>query len=150
MAAAALVSIDEYLHTGYERDLEYVDGELKERPVVFSVHGLLQALLVTWFTTHSKEWNIKAAVEVRTRVSPTRVRLPDVVVGPRRRWPETLVDPPLLVIEILSPSDTFGHIEEVVADYQKMGIRASGSSIPPGVPDGSATANPGLKRAGWR
>ncbi len=122
MATAALVSIDEYLHSGYERDVEYVDGELKERPVVFSVHGLLQGLLMQWLLNHAKEWDIKAAVEVRTRVSESRVRLPDVVVGPRRRWPETLVEPPLLVIEILSPSDTFGHIEEVIADYQKMGI----------------------------
>lgn len=122
MATATLISMDEYLHTGYERDVEYVDGELRERPVVFSVHGLLQTLLGAWFTAHAKEWNIKAAVEVRTQVSATRVRLPDVVVGPRRRWPETLVEPPLLVIEILSPSDTFGHLDEVIADYRAMGI----------------------------
>ncbi len=122
MATAMLVLIDEYLHTGYERDVEYVDGELKERPVVFSVHGLLQGLLAQWFLNRAEEWDIKAAVEVRTRVSANRVRLPDVVVGARRRWPETLIEPPLLVIEILSPSDTFGHIEEVIADYQAMGI----------------------------
>ena len=122
MATATLISIDEYLHTGYERDVEYVDGELKERPVVFSIHGILQGLLTHWFFDHAEEWNITAAVEVRTRVSPSRVRLPDVVIGPRKRWPETLVEPPLLVIEILSPSDTFGHIEAVVADYRKMGI----------------------------
>ncbi len=122
MATATLISIEEYDHMSFERDVEYVDGELRERAVVVSVHGLLQAQLATWFMNRSKEWGIKAAVEVRTRVSPTRVRLPDVVVGPRRRWPETLTEPPLIAIEIISPSDTFGHLEEVVADYQAMGI----------------------------
>ncbi len=122
MATATLIPINAYLTTGYERDVEFVDGELKERPVVLSVHGLLQGLLMQWFLNHAENWGIKAAVEVRTRVSPTRVRLPDVVVGPRRHWPQVLVEPPLLVIEILSPSDTFGHIEEVIADYRKMGV----------------------------
>ena len=122
MATAALISLEEYLHTGFERDMEYVDGELRERPVVFSIHGLMQVQIAAWFMNHGMEWNLKVAVEVRTRVAPTRVRLPDVVVGPRRRWPQTLVEPPLLVVEIISPSDTFGHMDELVADYRAMGI----------------------------
>ena len=122
MATATLVSMQEYEQMPFERDVEYIDGELKERGMVMSVHGLMQGRLTHWFIDHEKEWGIKAAVEVRTRVASTRVRLPDVVVGPRKRWPQTLVDPPLIVIEILSPSDSFSDIEEVVADYQQMGI----------------------------
>ena len=122
MATATLISLDQYLHTGFERDVEYVDGVLQERPMVLSVHGLVQAQIAAWFMNHAKEWDLKAAVEVRTRVAPTRVRLPDMVVGPRRRWPETLVEPPLLVVEIVSPSDTFGHIDELVVDYRAMRI----------------------------
>ncbi len=122
MATATLVSIDEYLRTMYDPDMEFVDGVLKERAVVMSVHGLIQSLLATWFTNHGKEWGIKAAVEVRTRVSQKHVRLPDVVVGLRRKWPETLVEPPLIVIEVISPSDAYGEIEEKIAEYQAMGI----------------------------
>ncbi len=60
-------------------------------------------------------------MEVRTRVAGTRVRLPDVVVGPKKPWPQTLVEPPLLVIEIVSPDDRFSDLK-VVEDYQRMGI----------------------------
>ncbi len=122
MATATLLSIDEYLRTMYDPDVEFVDGVLKERAVVMSVHGLVQGLLAQWFLNHGKEWGIKAAVEVRTRVSPNHVRLPDVVVGLRRKWPETLVEPPLIVVEVISPSDAYGEIEEKIAEYQAMGI----------------------------
>ncbi len=123
MATTALVSMAEYERMSFERDVEYVDGELRERPMVMSVHGLIQAWLAAWFINHGKDWKIKAAVEVRTRVAGTRVRLPDVVVGPKGRWPQTLVDPPLLVIEIVSPDDRFSDLKEVVEDYQRMGIQ---------------------------
>ncbi len=122
MATATLVQMDEYERMGFERDVEYVDGELKERAMVMSVHGLIQGWLMQWFLNRAKEWQIKAAVEVRTRVAATRVRLPDVVVGPKKRWPQTLVEPPLIAIEIVSPSDSFTDLEEVVEDYQRMGI----------------------------
>ena len=122
MATAVLISMDEYERMRFERDVEYVDGALRERPMVMSVHGLIQTWLGAWFSSHKKEWGIKAGVEVRTQVLATRVRLPDVVVGPCKRWPQTLVEPPLIAIEVLSPSDSFSELEEVVDDYQRMGV----------------------------
>ncbi len=122
MAAATLLSIDEYLRTGYDPDVEFVDGVLKKRAAAFSTHGLLQALLGVRVMHGGEAWGIKAAFGVRTRVAPNRVRLPDVVVGPRRKWSETLIEPPLIVIEVVSPSDSFGDLEDTIADYQAMGI----------------------------
>ena len=122
METATLVSMEAYERMSLERDVEYVDGQLKERAMVMSVHGLIQGWFMQWFLNHAKEWEIKAAVEVRTQVMATRVRLPDVVVGPRKRWPQTLVEPPLIAIEIVSPSDSFSDLEEVVEDYQRMGV----------------------------
>ena len=122
MTTASLLDLDEYLKTGYEPDLEYVDGELQERSVVFSVHGLLQSKIASWFERHEEEWGLRAGVEVRTRVSPTRVRLPDVVIDYARYWPPVLLTPPLIAIEIVSPSDSYGHIQDVVKDYCAMGI----------------------------
>ena len=124
MATAALVSIsiEEYLHnTSYKPDVEYIDGDLRERPMVMSAHGKLQSLISIWFGQH-EEWGLDVAVEVRTRVAPTRVRLPDVVVDYAGRWPETLVDPPLIVIEILSPNDTYTATQRLAQDYLAMGI----------------------------
>lgn len=122
MAIATLVSIDEYLHTMYDPDVEFVDGVLKKRAAAFSTHGLLQALLGVRVMHGGEAWGIKAAFGVRTRVAPNRVRLPDVVVGPRLKWPETLVEPPLIAIEVISPSDAYGEIEEKIAEYQAMEI----------------------------
>ncbi len=59
---------------------------------------------------------------MRTRVAPNQVRLPDVVVGAAKAWPETLVDPPLIVMEILSPSESFTELSKKLRDYGRMGI----------------------------
>ncbi len=116
------VSIEKYLETNYRPDLEYIDGELRERPVVVYAHGRLQILIGVWFEKHEQEWHLEAAAEVRTRVSPTRVRLPDVVVCHTGPQPGTLVDPPLIVIEILSPGDSYAETQKLAVDYQKMEI----------------------------
>ncbi len=123
MAAHTItVSIDEYLHDySYNPDVEYIDGELRERAGGSSIHGRSQALLSMWFGQHVG-WKVEAAVGVRTRVSPARVRLPDVVVDTAGRWPETLVTPPLLVIEILSPGDSYTETQRLAQDYRTMGI----------------------------
>jgi Uma2 family endonuclease len=56
------------------------------------------------------------------RVSATRVRIPDLVVLRPGRQPEILTDPPLLVIEILSPNDTYSELQERCQDYLSMGV----------------------------
>lgn len=122
MATPTVVSIDDYLGSSFHLDVEYIDGELKERPVVFSMHGLPQSLTCIWFGKHEDDWRVRVAVEVRTRVSTSRVRLPDVVVDNARKWPETLVEPPLIVIEILSPNDSYAETQRLAKDYLAMGV----------------------------
>lgn len=122
MAASTLVSLEQYLATTYSPDMEYIGGELKEASVVMTAHGALLSLLSQWFANHGREWGIRVAVEARTQVSPDNVRLPDVVVGPRGRWPQVLLKPPLIVIEILSPSDSAQELVEKIGDYLRMGI----------------------------
>ena len=122
-AMTPTMTIEEYLNGPVpEPDVEFVDGELKEKPVVMSIHGRLQSIICGWFERHIDDWGVLSAVEVRTRVAPNRVRLPDVVVGAAKAWPETLVDPPLIVMEILSPSESFTELSEKLRDYGRMGI----------------------------
>lgn len=81
MATTTLISVDDYLaNTSFRPDVEYIDGELKERTKVVSAHRLCQSLISGWFFSHEEDWGVRAGVEVRTRVTATRVRLPDVVV----------------------------------------------------------------------
>ncbi len=123
MAVSTLVSLEEYLRTSYDPDVEYIDGELREKDAVVQwIHGNLQFLLSVWFGRHRKEWKITGGVESRIQVNPERVRLPDVVVDHAGPHPAVLTAPPLIVIEILSPSDTFTETIEKVQDYLTMGV----------------------------
>jgi Uma2 family endonuclease len=58
----------------------------------------------------------------RVQVSPERIRIPDLVVLRPGTQQEVLTEPPLLVIEILSPDDTYSDLEERCRDYQSMGV----------------------------
>lgn len=121
--ATTASSIEEYLNGPIpDPDVEYVDGELKERSLVQSVHGLLQVEIGIWFRQQFDEWGMIAAAEVRVQVTPSRVRLPDVVVDKAGPWPPVLTAPPLIAIEILSPSDSFTDLTEKLRDYEAMGI----------------------------
>jgi Uma2 family endonuclease len=118
----ATVSIGEYLRTSYRPDVEYIDGHLKEKPVVGFPHGRVQGFLFMWFEMHHDEWAIKAAVDTRTRVTADRVRLPDVVVvSAQEQATGALSDPPLVAIEVLSPTDTYADLKNRAADLQAMG-----------------------------
>jgi Uma2 family endonuclease len=116
------ISIKEYLQTHYRPDLEFLDGELKAKPLGQYDHSCLQALLASWFTTHRQAWGVVPLTEQRTRVSETRVRLPDLTLVPRGPASQVTVAPPLLAIEILSPDDTYSELERRAWDYAAMGI----------------------------
>jgi Uma2 family endonuclease len=112
----------EYSKTTYRPDQEYIDGELLERNVGKWEHARLQALLAAWFGSLEKSWSVKVATEQRLQVSPTRVRIPDVMLVSRGPQPEVTVDPPVLVVEILSPDDTYTETQSRSADYLRMGV----------------------------
>jgi Uma2 family endonuclease len=120
MATSTLLSLLEYMKTNYRPDREYVDGELLERNVGKWEHARLQALLAAWFQSQEKTWSVKVATEQRVQVSPCRVRIPDVMLVPRGPQPEVIVQPPVLVVEILSPDDT--ETQSRSADYLRMGV----------------------------
>ena len=48
----------------------------------------------------------------RTQVSATRIRIPDVVVLTDLFPRDVLIEPPLLVIEVLSPDDSYSEVQE--------------------------------------
>lgn len=60
---------------------------------------------------------------MRVQVNPRRFRVPDICIecGPAKP-PQILAEPPLLCVEILSPSDTIEDIQERVDDYLAMGV----------------------------
>jgi Uma2 family endonuclease len=121
-AATQIVPLSDYLATSYRPDREYIDGEVRERNVGKWEHARLQWLLAAWFDRHESDWNVIGSTEQRMQVAPTRVRIPDLVVLRPQMPPEALVEPPILVVEILSPDDSYSDLQERCEDYRAMGV----------------------------
>lgn len=122
MATATHIPLSEYLNTSYRPDREYVDGELRERNLGKYEHARVQALLAIWFGIREAAWGVQVLTEQRLQVAPGRVRVPDLAVVMAGPQPDILTDPPLLVIEILSPDDTYSDTQERAQDYRAMGV----------------------------
>ncbi len=121
-ALPKLISIDEYLASSYEPDLEFVDGVLEEKNMGDWDHSFLQAMISHWFLQHRDEWKINVLTEYRTRTSTTRVRLPDICVVRQGEPVERVrVTAPLLCVEILSPEDRPGRVMRRMDDFVAMG-----------------------------
>ena len=124
MSTAVLISREEYLHTVYEPDAEYVDGVIEERCGCEYQHASWQGALLTWFHASGKGWNVRALPSLRIQISATRFRVPDVTVMDRSQPIEQILTmPPLAVFEILSPEDKITRMLTKLGDYDKMGVR---------------------------
>jgi Uma2 family endonuclease len=117
------VSIEEYLHSDYEPDMDYVDGRLEERNLGEFDHADLQGELVTLFRNRAGEWSIRAVPEARLQVAPKRFRVPDVCVMPAS-WQRTpiIYQAPMLCLEVLSPEDRLTRMRQRCEDYLRMGV----------------------------
>jgi Uma2 family endonuclease len=123
MKATTLVSVEEYLHTSYRPDCDYVDGEVLERNVGEHDHSDLQSELVYYFRARRKQWKLHAVVEQRVQVKPTRFRIPDVCIvkGPGPH-PAIFRQAPFICIEVLSKDDSLIGTQKRIDDYLKFGV----------------------------
>jgi Uma2 family endonuclease len=123
VASKTLVPLEEYLHTSYRPDCDYVDGELVERNVGERDHSICQGLIYAWLLTRREQLGIYPLIELRTQVRKSRFRVPDVCVflgGPPTE--QIPVQPPFLAIEILSPEDRLTEMLIRVDDYLSFGV----------------------------
>ncbi|MFL6426792.1 MAG: Uma2 family endonuclease [Acidobacteriaceae bacterium] len=123
MATATHLPLEQYLATSYHPDCDYINGEIEERNLGEREHAALQAAITAWLFPRATAWNAQVLAEQRVRVSPERVRIPDVCLislGPP--YERVLVTPPLAVIEILSPEDRVARYNERLEDYRRMGV----------------------------
>lgn len=119
-----LTSLAEYLATSYHPDREYVDGEVQERNLGEFDHAAVQAFITAWFFQHRNDWDLRVLPEMRMKVTSDRVRVPDVCLIERSRPVEkVLTNPPLAILEILSPEDRVLRYNERLSDYRRMGVR---------------------------
>src|SRR6185437_4967401 len=114
MSTAKHISEEQYLRTfSWEPDAEYVDGEIRMRPMGTYSHADWQQAITIWFVQHAKEWNIRCVPELRVRVAARRYRIPDVTVLDRLNPREEVVTvAPLAAFEVLSPDDRMQEMNE--------------------------------------
>lgn len=117
------VSVEDYLSMVFEHDCEYIDGVIRERALGDFEHCFLQGLLCAVFFNHRSDWGVISLAEQRIQITPTRYLIPDVtlVKAGLPREPR-LTRPPLLVIEIQSPTDTLREAVLKSRDYLSFGI----------------------------
>ena len=102
------ISLEDFLHRNYEheRECEYLDGLLVERTGGDPLHGLLHVKAGCHLMYHREEWDIDVLMSYSVWVSPTRIRVPDLVVINDGLREDIRRTPPLLCVEILAPEDT--------------------------------------------
>jgi Uma2 family endonuclease len=119
-----LVSVDEYLHTDYSPDCDYVDGVVLERNVGEKDHSKAQQEILFYLRGYRKQWNIFVIQETRVQISAKRYRVPDICVFLGQEPDEQIfTSPPFLCIEILSPEDRMSRMQQRIDDYVAFGVR---------------------------
>ncbi len=117
------IPVEVYLHSSYEPDAEYVDGEIENRPMGEFDHASWQQAIQRWFLQHEREWNVRVRPELRVQVARNRFRVPDVTVLDRNQPIEQIIThAPIAVFEILSPEDSMMRMTQKLGEYAAMGI----------------------------
>ena len=123
MAIAELVSVEQYLHTDFEPDAEFVEGRIVERPMPNWEHSRVQIYLAIALFGMERVAGFFAVTEQRIRTRPDRFRVPDLcVVTERPIWRSIVTTPPHLCVEILSPENRMPDILEKVREYLAFGV----------------------------
>lgn len=126
MAVAELISAEQYLHTSFEHDAEFVNGRIVERPMPTWEHACVQGFLTEELRAIGRRLGLLAVPEQRVKTRPDRFRIPDVcVVAERPAGPfgrRIVTTPPHLCVEILSPEDTAVEAMQKVREYLSFGV----------------------------
>ncbi len=125
MPVAEVISAEQYLHTSFEHDAEFVEGRIVERPIPNWEHSALQGFLIRELWAICRSLGMFAMPEQRIQTLPNYFRVPDVcIVGERPDPPARgiVTHPPHLCVEILSPEDKMIDTLDKVREYLNFGV----------------------------
>ena len=123
MATTTHVPLELYLRSDYSPDAEYIDGEVRERPVGEDSHSAWQLAICNWFLKNQSAWKILIRPELRVQVNLLNFLVADVAILnaslPRERF---ATHPPVAVFEVLSPENSMREMMRKFELYRAMGI----------------------------
>jgi len=117
MATGALITPDRYLATHFEREPEFVHGELVEKSLPNKKHGRTQQRLCVLLDRAGY-----GCTEVRMKLAEDLFRIPDFAMFEREPEEQLPTSPPLLIVEINSPDDRVNDVEKKLEEYRAWGV----------------------------
>lgn len=125
MATTVHVPIEQYFETiDRKPTTEYVGGELVQRALPSYTHGKTQVSFATVFRNAGRRHPLFACTETHMRIGPTTVRIPDVAVFVGAEPAEPIPSEPAgVVVEILSPSDSWSDVMSRFRELHEWGVR---------------------------
>jgi Uma2 family endonuclease len=124
MSTKTLMTVEEYLRTSFEGDREFLDGEVVERFHGDFPHALAHGELIFLLHNLGMDRGLQVLASIRTRISPTRYRVPDIGVWlPGNIGNDIPTVSPFLIVEILSPDDRFIRMKIKVEEYLNIGVK---------------------------
>jgi len=123
VATRTQITAEQYLRMTFEHDAEFVHGEIVERSMPDYVHARIQVILSYLFERMRPAHVLWACAELRVRLAPDVIRIPDITViagpAPKQRVPD---EPPLVTIEILSKDDRYSDLMQKLEEYRVWGV----------------------------
>lgn len=123
MSTKVLMDVEEYLHTSFEPDCEYLDGEIVERNMGELPHGDLQGNLVVLLRRLRSALGIRVVPAIRIQINSRRYRVADIAVWRNDDIGTNIPTvPPFLAVEILSPEDRMVRMQPKIQEYLSIGV----------------------------
>lgn len=118
MASKALLTPEQYLSTHYEREPEYVHGELVEKSLPKKKHARTQLRVCVLLGSAGF-----GCTELRVKIADDLYRIPDFILYESEPEGEPPAAPPLLVVEIYSPDDRMRDVTQKLEEYRVWGAQ---------------------------
>jgi Uma2 family endonuclease len=120
--AGTILSLDEYLDRHFEPGTELIAGELRPKPLGTDHHSDICAWLYALLVRQAGR--ARTRIELSIRVGDD-VLIPDVCVlrdREKRLYRDILAEPPLLCIEVVSPSQRPAEMLAKCERYHEFGV----------------------------
>lgn len=116
------LSVDQYLDRSFDRECELLGGETRPKPLGTGKHSKMQRRLLRLLEAVFGEGMVEFELSVRIG---DEVPVPDLVVlkSPNpRMYRDVLDEPPLLCVEVVSPSQLPAEMLAKCARYHDFGV----------------------------